>query len=118
MSEIKSTVTTNDLPPCEQEAADFVRRIGLERAYRILDKLTQRFDRRYARACAECFAPINREWIRSTPLELDLSHRIKIGISIVDDYFTPYAAHQRIIARRLAQKEARKLRAASKKSNA
>ncbi|MGR5368484.1 hypothetical protein [Photobacterium damselae] len=114
MSKIKSTVTTDDLLPCEQEAADFVRRIGLERAYRLLNKLTQRFDRRYARACAKCFAPINRDWVRSTPLELELSHRIKIGISIVDDFFSPYAAHQRIIARRLAQKEARKLKAVSK----
>lgn len=110
------TAASNDLLPSEQEASDFVSRIGLDRAYRLLEKLTRRFDRRYARACAESFAPINREWVRSTPFELELSHRLKIGIALNDDYFTPHAAHQRIIARRLAQKEARKLKASKGKS--
>ncbi|MDK9793768.1 hypothetical protein [Vibrio sp. D431a] len=110
------TVST-ELYPSEKEASDFVARIGLERAYRLLDKLSRRFDRRYKRACEQCFAPINREWVRSTPFELDLNHRLKLGIQINDDYFTPEAARKRIIARRLAQKEARKLKQQEQQGN-
>ncbi|ELP5729231.1 hypothetical protein QTV44_002497 [Vibrio vulnificus] len=112
MIEMKDTSKSSiDLLPSEQDASDFVHRIGLERAYSLLAKLAQRFDRRYACACQQSFTPINREWVRSTPFELSLSYRLQIGIRLNDNYFTPYAAHQRIIARRLAQKEARKLKA-------
>ncbi len=109
MNEVKNKAIVHcEMLPIEKEASEFVNRIGLDRAYRLLDKLTRRFDRRYARVCKASFAPINREWVRSTRFELDLTYRLKLGIQINDDYFTPHAAQKRIIARRLAQKEARK----------
>lgn len=108
----KSTQVSLDLMPSEQMAVDFVSKIGIERAQRILDAICRRFNRRYQKACDENpLVPINPEWVRNTPLELDLTHRIKMGLTILDDYNTPYAAHQRILARiakRNADRAARK----------
>ena len=108
----ESTQVDLDLMPSEQMAADFVSKIGIERAQRILDAICRRFDRRYQKACDKNpLVPINPEWVRNTPLELDLTHRIKMGLTILDDYNTPYAAHQRIltrIAKRNADRAARK----------
>ena len=88
MNEPKTTaMIDSELLPTEQEASAFVSRIGLDCAYRLLDKLARRFDRRYALACKQSFAPINREWVRSTPFELDLTYRLKLGIQINDDYY-------------------------------
>ncbi|UKA04745.1 hypothetical protein [Photobacterium damselae] len=114
MSDIKNTVNkTIDLLPSEQIASDFVQRIGLQRAYRVLDKLSQRFNRRYRKACEKCFVSIDQSWVRETPFERKLTHKLKIGITLNDDYNTPYAARQRNIARHLARKEARKQRSAA-----
>lgn len=88
-----------DLLPSEQQAAAFVRSIGIDRAERILSAIARRFDRRYAKACTESFAPINREWVKQTELEVELTHRIKLGLMLVDDYHTPKAAHARILKR-------------------
>lgn len=93
-----------DLLPAEQAASDFVSKIGLPRAYQLINKLAKRFDRRYDRACKAAFTPINREWIRQTPFELELMHRLQIGVRINDDYFTPHAAKERILKRIAARK--------------
>ncbi|EHY9845628.1 MULTISPECIES: hypothetical protein [Vibrio] len=99
-----------DLLPSEQEASEFVERIGLERAYRIYKKLAVRFDRRYLKACQASFVPINREWVRSTPFELSLSHRLLIGITINDRSNDPDKAKERIRARIQARNARRKAR--------
>lgn len=88
-----------ELLPSEKEASEFVENIGLERAYRILEKLSKRFDRRYIKACNAAFSPINREWVRRTELELNLSHKLRIGITINDVSNTPAKAKERILAR-------------------
>lgn len=89
----------------EQKAADLVNRIGLARANRILDAIIRRFNRRYQKACDAGGVPVNPEWIRRTPLERELEYQLKIGTSLVDDYFTPEAARARILAR-IAQRKA------------
>lgn len=83
----------------EASACALVERIGLHRAHRLLDAIVRRIDRRYAAACLASFSPINREWVRQTPLEVDLIYKLKLGISILDDYHTPAGAKRRIAER-------------------
>ncbi|MEI8659392.1 hypothetical protein [Vibrio sp. Hal054] len=106
----------HELLPSEQQAYDFVKRIGLERAQRILASICRRFDRRYDKACDSNLVPINREWIRRTELEVELTHRLKIGMTLVDDSNTPEAAHQRILERIEARKARRAGRAIAAQS--
>ena len=87
------------LLPSEHRAAEFVREIGVDRAGRILDAICRRFDRRFKKACDISPTPINREWVRQTHLEIELTHKLKMGLMLVDEYFTPVAAHARILAR-------------------
>lgn len=97
----------NDLLPIEQEAKDFVLRIGDQRAIRILNAICRRFDRRYNKACSANNVPINREWIYKTDLEVSLTYKIKLGLKLNDDYNTPQAAKQRIL-KRIAERKARR----------
>lgn len=96
-----------DLLPSEQAAFDFVSDIGLARASALLDAIGRRFDRRYSKACKSSFAPINREWIYRTALEVDLTHRLKIGLTLCDVSSTPEACRNRIMARRSQRKAER-----------
>lgn len=98
-----------DYLPSEQCAYDYVSMIGLERATRVLEALGRRFDRRFHAACDANMVPINPEWIYRTPFEVELMHRLKIGMALVDTYNTPSAAHQRIVKRivkRIAERNA------------
>lgn len=83
----------------EQNASAFVLHIGIERAERILNAICKRFDRRYERACDNSMSPINREWVYRTEFEVSLTHKIKIGLTLVDQYNTPAAAKKRILER-------------------
>ncbi|EJL6679596.1 hypothetical protein NMS42_002271 [Vibrio cholerae] len=105
----REQILSLDLLPSEREAALFVCKIGIDRARELIDKITRRITRRYE-ACwqANNHLPINREWIRQTPLEVELMHRLKIGICIVDRSNSPWAAHQRILAR-IAERNAKRL---------
>lgn len=99
------------LLPNEQEAKDFVLRIGQQRAERILNAIYRRFDRRYNKACDDNNMPINAEWIYKTELEVNLSFKLKMGLQLTDDYNTPWAAKLRIQKRleeRKAKREARR----------
>ncbi|EOW9160953.1 hypothetical protein [Vibrio cholerae] len=111
----REQILSFDLSPSEREAALFVCKIGIDRARELIDKITRRIDRRLD-ACwkANNHLPINREWIRQTPLEVELMHRLKIGICIVDQSNSPWAAHQRILAR-IAERNAKRL---AKRNNA
>jgi len=95
------------LLPSEQEAKDFVLKIGAQRASRILDAICRRFDRRYKLACDQSNSPINPEWIYKTKLEVDLTDRIKMGLQLTDDYNTPAAAKQRLL-KRLEERKAKR----------
>lgn len=99
------------LLPNEQEAKDFVMRIGKERATRIIESIHKRFKRRYNACCDDNRVPINPEWVYQTKLERELKHRIAMGLKLTDDYNTPEAAHARILERikkRNADRAARK----------
>lgn len=105
-----------DLLPGEKDAFQFVVSIGLSRAYRLIDKIAARFERRYKRACEEASVPINREWIYSTELEKDLMHKLKMGVTLVDISSSPYAARRRLELRIEARNAARKLRLSRQQS--
>lgn len=100
-----------DLLPNEKAAVEYVRKIGLDRAYRVINAIGNRIDRRYNAAADLAPFPINPEWIRKTPLERELMFRLQIGAKLLDNYFTPLAAKDRI-KKRLAE---RKLAASQKK---
>lgn len=106
------------LLPKEQEAKDFVAKIGLERASRILSAITRRFDRRFKKACEVCVTPINPEWVPSTKLEISLTYRLKMGMQLLDTYNTPAAAKARIRARIQARNERLKQRRTELLANA
>lgn len=91
----------------EAEASIFVANIGLTRAHRVLDAVFRRFDRRVKRACEGSLIPISRKSVYQTDLEIDLIHKLKLGIMLNDNSNTPYAAHQRILAR-IAERNARR----------
>lgn len=88
------------LLPEEQQAKAFVARIGDTRAQRILTSICKRIDRRIEKGNRHTFSNLfDRYSVRRTALEVSLMHKIKLGISLNDTYFTPVAARQRIIAR-------------------
>lgn len=91
----------------EQKAVDFIGKYGQNRATRVLDALCRRFDRRYEKACESSFSPINRESVYKTPLEVDLTHLIKMGLTLTDTYNTPLAAKKRLLERREKRKAQR-----------
>lgn len=94
------------LLPDEQKASCFVMQIGLARAYRLLDKITNRIERRYKRVSEKCFTQFDRGSVRLTSFEVDMIHCLKLGIQINDLSNTPAAARQRNLARRKARKMA------------
>lgn len=79
------------LLPSEAEAVRFVERIGHQRADRILDAICRRITRRGR-------GMLNTDYLRKTKLELELTHRIKMGLSLTSNN-TPSMAHRRIIER-------------------
>lgn len=110
-------MTNTSLLPSEQAAKDFVSRIGIPRASVLLDKLAKRFDRRFEKAADEASVPINREWIKRTPFEVELTHTLKMGLTLLDDYNTPVAARARIEARIKVRNARRAIRLSSKVSH-
>lgn len=100
---------TTTLLPNEKSAAEFVTNIGINRAKNLLGKITDRFERRYKKACNQSFSPVDRGSIRVTPFESDLTHRIRIGLMICDGSNSPDAARQRILERRQQRRLARGL---------
>jgi hypothetical protein len=92
------------LLPNEQKAKDLVLRVGQQRACRILNALTRRFERRYNKACDESMSPVNPEWIYKTELEVNLTFDLKIGLQLTDAFNTPKAAKERIAKRLEARK--------------
>ena len=94
----------------EQEAKDFVIKIGAQRASRILSAIGRRFDRRYNNACNASNSPVNPEWIYRTELEVNLTYKIKMGLQLTDDYNTPQAAKERTVKRLADRKAQRKAR--------
>lgn len=83
----------------EQQAKDFVEKYTVGRCEKVLDSIVKRFDRRYELACDQAAVPLNKEWIYKTALEVDLTHRLKMGLSLLDNYSTPIAARLRILKR-------------------
>lgn len=100
---------TTTLLPNEQFAAEFVTNIGIDRAQNLLSKITERFERRYKKACNNSFSPVERGAIRVTEFEVELTHRIRIGLMLCDDSNNPEAARQRILERRLQRRLTRGL---------
>ena len=97
---MKSDLMRNtNLLPSEQESVELVNRIGRSRAERILNSISRRFERRYQSACDTNMVPINPEWIYKTKLEVELTFKLKMGLALTDDYFTPAAAKARILKR-------------------
>lgn len=90
-----------DLLPSEREMAKQVQALGLDRAYRVLERISQRLRKRakkwndervYTDFAFDSYY-VAKDW------ELDLLNRLKMGIRILDDSNTPAAARQRILAR-------------------
>lgn len=90
-----------DLLPSERVIAQEIQTIGVDRARKVLEKLRNSLNRRAAKWNSERVYKdfafdafyVAKEW------ELDLLHRLKMGVSILDSSNTPYAAHQRILQR-------------------
>ncbi len=101
-----------DLLPSELDALNFINAIGLHRAHKLLNKVCNRMSKRADRANAEatysdfCYTAhyLAKAW------ELSLRHKLEIGITLVDNSNTPYAAHQRILERIAKRKERLKMR--------
>ncbi|MBB1390161.1 hypothetical protein H5185_12130 [Shewanella sp. SG44-6] len=88
------------LLPCEQIAKLFVINIGIQRAHRLLDLVTNRIKRRIDAGNAKSFGQfLDESCIRRSPWEVDLMFNIKMGLSLTDDYNTPAAARGRILKR-------------------
>ncbi len=89
-----------DLLPNEQYASDYVAKIGIERAKRVLSMLSRRFDNRCRRAQGGChYVTIFPESIHQTSLERELTQRLKLGLTINDTSNTAAAARMRNLAR-------------------
>lgn len=95
-----------NLLPFEKQAYDFVVAMGQERASNLLDALTRRFDRRCQRLWSKG-ATITVGNIYRTPQEVELTHRLKIGLMLIDDDSSA-KAHQRILDR-IAKRNAKRL---------
>lgn len=95
---------SNSLLPNEKIAVNFINKIGIERAKKILGLISARFDRRYKKACSNSFSTVDRGSIRVTPIEAELSHRLRIGLMLCDTENTPEAARQRNLERRAKRK--------------
>lgn len=88
----------------EQEASEFVSKIGNARAAKILTALCNRSDRR-AKALPDCVgfhAHCYKVWL---PWEEELVYKLKLGLQINDTENTPEAARQRNLARRKKRAE-------------
>ena len=92
------------LLPYEQRAKDFVLRIGIERATRLLELASGRIDRRVRKANEQSFGQFF-DWgcIKKAPWEVNLIFELKMGLGLTNTD-TPAKAHQRTIAQRKAQR--------------
>ena len=102
---LKTTLETTmheHLLPSEQHAKDFVAKYTAERCTRLLDALCRRFDRRFELAASNAGVPINREWVRVTPFERELTFRLKMGLTL-NNTDTPFKAKIRILKRMVAR---------------
>lgn len=84
----------------EQEAKDFVDRIGTKRATRLLCAITARIKRRIDIGNRGAVGFRYDEYsIRVTELERTLMYQLKMGLTLLDTYNTPVAAKKRILER-------------------
>jgi hypothetical protein len=99
------------LLPNEQQAKDFVLKIGQKRSERLLDLVCGRIKRRADKGNAQnptmYFTESN---VRKAQWEIDMEYNLKMGLTLTDDYNTPVAAKARIAARIAARNERRKER--------
>lgn len=91
----------------EEEAKTFVAKIGIERAESILNAICSRIKRRIdvGNRGAVGFR-YDESSIRRTDIEINLMHKLKMGLSLLDTSNKPCAAHQRILQRIAARKQA------------
>lgn len=92
-----------DLLPNELKAKMFVELIGVDRAQRLLTAVTNRIERRVGKAnkgMNPIFTALN---IRKSPWEIDIVHKLKIGL-ILNCSDSPAAARKRNLERRALRK--------------
>jgi hypothetical protein len=102
-----STVT---LLPNEQRAKDFVSRIGIERAERLLTMVCNRVERRIRMANSQVIGQFfDDSCIKKYEWEVTLTYELKMGLQLLNTD-TPAKARERIVARRKARKALREQR--------
>lgn len=85
----------------EREGVLLVNRIGVDRANELIEKIGNHVKKRALKFNSErvyfdfAFTEIGVAHNR----ELEVMHKLKIGVGLVCDYFTPYASKQRILKR-------------------
>ncbi len=97
----------SNLLASEKAALELVRRIGDDRAQRLLSRITTRIQRRIDKANRECLGQFfDSTSIAKADWEVTLDYQLKLGLNL-NDNDTPEKAHQRILERRKRQREER-----------
>jgi hypothetical protein len=95
----------------EQQAKDFVESIGQTRTRRLLDLITNRIARRIVKANEGCSGlVITESSVRRADWEVELIHKLKMGMMLTDTYNTQSAAKARNI-KRIADRRAKRAQA-------
>lgn len=95
----------------EQQAKDFVESIGQTRTRRLLDLITNRIARRIVKANEGCSGlVITESSVRRADWEVELIHKLKMGMMLTDTYNTQSAAKARNI-KRIAERRAKRAQA-------
>jgi len=96
-----------ELLESEVKAKSFVLKVSRERALSVLDKVCSRIQRRIERANKDMIVKyIDDSCVRKADWEVELIYQLKLGLMLTDNN-SAQAARERIIARRLKQKELR-----------
>ena len=99
------------LLPNEQQAKDFVLKIGEARAERLLNLVGNRITRRADKGNAECPTMyFNEGTVRKAQWEVDLMFNTKMGLTLTNNQDNPIAAKARIAARIAARNAKRQER--------
>lgn len=91
----------------EVAAKSFVAAIGVDRATKLLELVCNRITRRAVKGSTPG-QPLTTDYVRIAPWECELKFKLQMGLSLLDDYNTPSAAKQRILAR-IAERKAKSL---------
>lgn len=95
----------------EQEALDFVESIGQSRAHKLLTLITNRISRRIKKANEGCCGlVITESSVRTANWEVELIHKLKMGLCLADDSNTMSAAKARNV-KRIAERRAKRAQA-------